>query len=198
MMQNHRPAASPREGQQVTSDTQQIIHAARDDLSRFAEVYERYCNRIYGYCLRRIGNVQEAEDLTSQVFERAMTSLDDYRGGSVAAWLFRIARNAVIDHVRRRKSEVSLEGTGLERPSDDAALVDQVVEAEMWQTLQTLIAALPDEQADLLTLKIVGGLTAVEIGEVFGKSAGAVRVGLHRIVKKLRMQYADRTGEKME
>jgi RNA polymerase sigma-70 factor (ECF subfamily) len=193
-MPKHRPAAPPL----AASDTQQIMHAARDDLSQFAVVYERYCHRIYGYCLRRIGSVPEAEDLTSQVFERAMTGLDSYRGGSVAAWLFRIAHNTVIDHVRRRKPEAALDGAALELPSDDAAPVDQVVEAEMWQVLRSLIAALPDEQADLLALKIVGGLTAVEIGEVLGKSAGAVRVELHRIVKKLRVQYADHAGEKIE
>lgn len=188
-MSNHRPAAG---------DTQQIIHAARDDLSRFAAVYERYSDRIYGYCLRRTNNVQEAEDLTSQVFERAMANLDSFRGGSAAAWLFRIARNAVIDHVRRRRPDVSLDGAARRLSSDDATPDDQVVAAETWHTLRALIAALPDWQADLLILKIVGGLSAAEIGEVLGKSAGAVRVELHRTVKKLRTQYAELADEKIE
>src|SRR5690349_4481498 len=75
----------------------------------FDSLYECYVERIYTYCLRRVGQHQEAEDLTSMVFTRAWASLDAYRGGSETAWLFKIAHNAVANHLRGRKPQVSLE-----------------------------------------------------------------------------------------
>lgn len=79
------------------------MRAARIDLNHFAPIYERYAGRVYAYCLRRIGDSQEAEDLTSTIFARAMTGLKGYQGGSVAAWLFRIARHTVVNHHVRVK-----------------------------------------------------------------------------------------------
>jgi RNA polymerase sigma-70 factor, ECF subfamily len=197
-MPKYKPAVPVPDEQRPAGDTQQIMVAARDDLSQFGEVYARYSDRIYGYCLRRLDSVPDAEDLTSQVFERAMAGLDGYRGGSVAAWLFRIARNAVIDYVRRRKPAVPLDAAPPHLVSDDPSPIDQLLHAERWQTVRSLIDDLPDDQADLLVMRIVGGLSAEEIGEVFGKSAGAVRVELHRIVKKLRVRYAQCESETTE
>ena len=177
-----------------------VYRAQQRDEAALARLYEDNFDKIYRYVALKLGDKTEAEDITQQVFLKALRSIASFRWKDVpfSAWLFRIARNAVIDHVRRRKPEVSLDSVTAELPADNAALVDQVVETEMWQTLRSLIADLPDEQADLLVLKLVGGLSAAEIGETLGKSAGAVRVELHRIVKKLRARYMEHEGEKIE
>src|SRR5579885_2275763 len=80
-----------------------LLACARSNPACFAPIYERYVPRIYRYCLRRVGRPDVAEDLTSVTFTKALLGLRDYRGGSVAAWLFRIAHNVVANHLRDRR-----------------------------------------------------------------------------------------------
>ena len=87
------------------ADDAHHLRAAQHDLTQFAPVYERYVDRIYAYCRHRVGE-QDAEDVTSHIFVRAMGGVDGYRGGSVAAWLFRIAHNCVVDHLRYRRPQI--------------------------------------------------------------------------------------------
>jgi RNA polymerase sigma-70 factor, ECF subfamily len=176
----------------ASRDEARIMAAARFDLSRFAPLYDHYFPRIYHYCLRRVESEQAAEDLTSTVFTRALMGIHDFRDGSVAAWLFRIAHNAVANHYRARRPQVSFEQHEIDLPTDDAEPIEDIVLAEQYEVIRDLVKQLPNDQQDLLALKIAGGLTAEEVGAVLGKSAGAVRVELHRIIKRLRVQYDER------
>ncbi len=166
----------------------QTIERARADPAAFRPVYEAYFPRIYRYCLRRVGCPQEAEDLASQVFTSALAALADYRGGSLAAWLFRIAHNAVANHLRGRRVTVPLEG--IDRPDEGDEMVERLVDLEERQCVERLIAALPDDQRELLALRVAGGLSAKDIAQVMNKSEGAVRVAIHRIVQQLRLSFA--------
>jgi RNA polymerase sigma-70 factor, ECF subfamily len=166
-----------------------IVRAARRDPSLFAPIYERYVPRIYAYCLRRVRNPQVAEDLTSLIFMRALASLDQYRGGLVAAWLFRIAHNLIINHRKGQHPELALEESVMAARS--AEPLEVLIKAEEEQTLRDLVAALPEDQQDILLLKIVGELSSQEIGAMLGKSAGAVRVALHRILRQLYVKYQE-------
>lgn len=171
----------------------QFLLQARTNPADFAPLYEHYFTRIYGYCLRRIGQAEEAEDLTSLIFTRALSGLPTYRGGSFAAWLFRIAHNTVINYIRDRRARVSLEAMSfawadeLSKPDDQA--IEHLLQTEERQRIAKLVAALPEDQRELLTLRIVGELSAKEVGAVLGKSEGAVRVAFHRIVQQLRISY---------
>jgi RNA polymerase sigma-70 factor (ECF subfamily) len=176
---------------ELGSDEVRIMAAARVDLSRFAPLYDAYFPRIYRYCLRRVESQEAAEDLTSIIFTRALKGIHDYRGGSVAAWLFRIAHNAVANHYRARRPQISFEGSDIDLPDDTDEPIDNLVLAEQHGAIRALVDQLPNEQQELLALKIAGGLTAEEVGAVLGKSAGAVRVELHRIIKRLRVQYEE-------
>lgn len=169
----------------------QMLEEAKQDTARFALLYERYLPRIYGYCLRRTENREEAEDLSSQVFIRVMQGVHTYNGGMVSAWLFRIAHNVVVNHYRSKRKTISIEHVDL--PSE--IRVGNDLEAEEDQRiLAELIHKLPEDKRNLLALILDGGLTSDEVGEVLGKSAGAVRVEFHRIVKTLRKQYMQVTG----
>ncbi len=180
-----RKQLGPADLQPMEESEASIMHAARRDISRFAPIYERYFSRIYTYCLRRVESPQEAEDLTSQIFTHALTSLDQYRGGMVAAWLFRIAHNAVVDHLKgRRPVDDPLD----EAVGETAGPLEHIIQDEEARTLRALVAELPGDQQDLLLLKIVGGLSSKEIGAQLGKTAGAVRVTLHRILCDLYQQ----------
>ena len=165
-----------------------IMQLSRTDISQFAPLYERYAPQVYGYCLRRVGNPQEAEDLTSTIFTNVLTNVKHYRGGMVSAWIFRIAHNAVVSHLRVRRAQVSLE-TVAEIPHDTPSLIEDIIENETYRRLRNLVAALPEDQQNLLAMRIAGKLNSNEIGEVFGKSRGAIRVALHRIIERLRSQY---------
>ncbi len=168
-----------------------IIQAAKQDPQAFAPIYERYVSRIFAYCLNRTNNRQDAEDLCSQVFSRALASLHTYHGGNLAAWLFRIAHNLIIDHYRKRRPTITLTGAEIATTLDTQTIEQQ----EMQATLRQLIHELPDEKQALLVLYLDEKLTSDDIGTIVGKSAGAVRVELHRIIKRLRQRYLEISGK---
>lgn len=173
-----------------------ILVRSRADPSSFAPIYERYLPRIYTYCLRRLGHAQEAEDITAVVFGRALAGVQTYRGGSVAAWLFRIAHNSVANHLRDRRHDVSLD-RGTDRPCDDRGNdqpLESVIATEERDEIRRLVRALPEEQQELLALRLIYELSAREIGSVIGKSEGAVRTALYRLFQQLGQQYV-RHGE---
>ena len=173
------------------ADEARLMSLARTQPEAFAPLYERYFPRVYAYCLRRVDETQEAEDLCSQVFTRALAGLHSYRGGLVSAWLFSIAHNVVVNHYRARRVLVALE----DHDTADDSAGERFEQVEASRLVDTLLAALPDDQRDLLALTVDGGLTSEEAGAALGKSAGAVRVQLHRIVKQLRQRYELLTGE---
>jgi RNA polymerase sigma-70 factor (ECF subfamily) len=122
-----------------------------------------------------------------------LIALGDYRGGRVAAWLFRIARSTVADHYRRARTTrfASLDAIeqgdrSLEPAADDTQPLDRLVVSEEQAAVRDLVNALDDDERDLLALRVAAGLSAEEVGAVIGKSAGAVRVGVHRLIKRLR------------
>jgi RNA polymerase sigma-70 factor (ECF subfamily) len=166
-------------------DDAAILRAAVYDLNRFAPLYERYLDRIYAYCLRRVASPADAEDLTSLIFTRAMKGLADYRGGSVAAWLFRIAHNTVVNHYRDRRPHMRLRDD--EIPIENTP-IDDLLTAEEQRTILRLVGTLPEESQNLIWLRM-NGLNSTEIGEVVGKSAGAVRTELYRLLKSLRARF---------
>lgn len=194
LMVHTTPNRCPEDDAHTQKDDARSLRAARDDLAQFAPVYERYVDRIYAYCRTRVGN-SDAEDVTSQVFTQALSGVDGYRGGSVAAWLFRIAHNCVVDHLRGQRSTVPLDDLEWSLLDTGRDVLDQIALAEDVRRVRRLIAELPDEQANLLALKLAGGLNAKEIAAAVGKTHVAVRVELHRIIQRLRVAYRAEIGE---
>jgi RNA polymerase sigma-70 factor, ECF subfamily len=173
----------------ATDEEIRIMQAARTNPDAFAPIYERYFPRIYLYCLRGVDYPAEAEDLASQIFTQAMAGLPNYAGGSVGAWLFRIAHNALANYYRSRRPLLSLDALETDITDHQPEPGQSVIDADERQQLQHIVAALPDDQRHLLALKIGGGLSSQEIGALLGKSASAVRVELHRIIKRLRAEF---------
>ena len=165
----------------------EMMKKAKYDLSAFEPIYERYVDRIYAYCRYRVQSIQDAEDLTSQVFARAMARCQTYRGGSVGAWLFRIAYHVTIDYFRTQKP-TPLSDDALLTVSDNKSRspLDEVVYREQVALLKSWVENLSDEKRNLLLLRITGELSAAEIGEIVGKNATSVRVEIHRIIQKLK------------
>lgn len=178
------PTAPPQQDEDTA-----LMLAAQSDPVYFAKIYERFFTRIYAYCLRNVSNGAEAEDLASQVFVQAFRNLAHYRGGSVAAWLFRIAYGTVANHYRQLRPQVAIDDYLPEIPSDTIEPLETIVRTETHNKLRNLIDALPPEDRKLLALKIEGELSSQEIGELLGKNPGAVRTQLHRIIKRIRQLY---------
>lgn len=170
----------------------QLMLMARDNPALFEPLYEAYFDRIYAYCRRRSHSTQDAEDLCSQVFTRAITGLHTYRGGMVAAWLFQIAHNVVVRHYQQRERAHQHTQQGLDDidvPDDSAAFWEQIEMEDDARILEQALTELPDEHRDLLAMSLDGGLNSNEIGAILGKSPTAVRVQLHRVIKGLRERY---------
>ena len=112
-----RPAAKKAQGEASglpQGDDRLLVEAAKKDPSRFAELYELNFARVYGYIARRVGDRDAAQDLTSDVFHKALASIRtfEWRGVPFAGWLLRIAANMIVDRSKRAGKEV----TGQELP----------------------------------------------------------------------------------
>jgi RNA polymerase sigma-70 factor, ECF subfamily len=155
-----------------------IADARAGDRSAVHFLYVRYADDVYRLVLRLVRDVHEAEDLTQSVFAKVITAIHRYERRDVpfAAWIQRIARNAALDHLRRKRAT----------PSDLADRSDGGNSHERLHRTQTLLSALrelPREQREVLVLRHVAGLSPVEIAGLLGKSEGSVN-GLHHRGRK--------------
>ncbi len=173
---------------------QAMVQRAVAEPAAFAAVYDHYFPRVYNYVRYRIGDATAADDVTALVFERALANLARYRPDRApfAAWLFCIARNAVIDHLRRRRVQrlLSLDvlrNTAGAEPSPPEA----VAGAEKRAALLAAVARLSERERDLIALRFAAGLTNRRIAELTGLSASNVGVILYRAVQKLREEIGD-------
>ncbi len=170
-----------------------IIASARQNLNNFAPIYMQHAKAIHDYCLARLQNETDAEDITSQVFVKAMTNLDRFESGSIRPWLFTIARNLIIDHVRKNKRTVDFDGEKLYEW--DTSPIEKVIQSEKVTLIRQLVEKLPEDKKDLVLLRFVGELSMREISNITEKSEGALRVEIHRIIKQLRDQVQEAEEE---
>lgn len=174
-----------------------LIQAAQRDPAAFGPLYARYVDRIYTYLCMRTGRARadDAADLTQQVFVRALDALPRYRprdGGSLAAWLFRIARNAATDWQRREGRSVPWETVPEELhplapdTADEAALRhDEIAQ------VRRLLATLDDATREALILRFSAQLTLAEIGAVLGIGEEAARKRITRALRALKERSHD-------
>jgi RNA polymerase sigma-70 factor (ECF subfamily) len=184
----HRSTQQP-EAAQGDLDEQGIVERSRHDPRAFAPLYARYAAPIYGYCSHRLGSRQAAEDATSVIFAKALTSLPSYRGPLFRAWLFGIAHHAVADAQRARGPEAPLDAAVTiidAAPSPE----DLAVASDDQRRLRVLLTQLPTEQQRIIELRLVG-LTSAEIGQVLGLRRGAVDVAQFRAIGRLRALLGD-------
>lgn len=174
------------------SDELALVEAARRlEDGAWQTLYERHYPRLYSYLYYRVGDVDGAEDLTAQVFERAVRSIGrfQHRGASLGAWLMRIAQNLAHDHYRRQKvrppDPLELNETWF-RGSDDPA--HRAVHNETSRLLREALERLTPEQRDVILLRFVARMTSPEIAKAMGKTAGAVKAIQHRGLASLRRE----------
>ncbi len=158
-----------------------LIEAARKDPGRFADLYENNFERVYAFIVRRVRDRHEAEDLTAEVFQHALANLPrfEWRGVPFAAWLFRIAANAIADRWQRISKERS------DPVSDD-------LDRASWQEIERramlfqLVDDLPADQRSVIIKRFVEQKSIREIAEEFGRSEGAIKQLQFRALENLR------------
>jgi RNA polymerase sigma-70 factor (ECF subfamily) len=186
-------------GQEWLHDLDEValVQIAQRDLDAFGVLYGRYQDRIYTYLRTRLGQAEDAADLTQQVFVQALVALPRYRtqGVSFAAWLFRIARNSATDWQRRQRPTVSWDAVPEAFHPCSADTADSaLLQREAFAPLYALLAGLDAQTREALVLRFTAQLTLAEIGAVLGKSEEAVRKQVSRALHTLKEQYHDDTA----
>ncbi len=170
-------------------DKDVLVHASQGDQEAFGVLYERYVDKIYSYVYYRTGNPHDAEDLTARVFFRAMRHIGNYqdRGLPFSAWLYRIAHNLVANWHRdnSRRREIPLDESFTIQHKDEHPEV-AILKIEAHENLLRLIRRLPPERQELLILKFVENLSNAEIGQIMGRTEGAIKSLYHRTLLALR------------
>ena len=169
----------------------ELVLKAGTSMDAFAELYEYYVDGIYGYVLRRVGNVSDAEDITARTFEKALGGIGDFKwkGASFCSWLVRIAANTVIDHYRRegKAKMVDLEEVlpQLEASDNPTRGIERQEERRL---LLEAMRGLPEKYRVVIELKFIDEMDNQVVAETIGCTKGNLAVRLHRALKALRRE----------
>jgi len=160
--------------------------ATQGDVEALGRLYDELVGPIYRYVQARLRRREDAEDVTSLVFERIVGALPRYRhtGRPFAAWAFRIARNAVIDHQRRLRPTEPL--GAIAEPADALELESLSLREEEVRELRAAIQSLTPDQREALVLRYASGLSAEEAAQIMGRQAGTIRGLTFRAIEALR------------
>lgn len=183
---------SSEQPEQIESDL--IACAIKGDAEAFGDLYERYLERIYRYVYCRLGDHNEAEDLTENVFLKAWEALPRSRprASRFRAWLFRIAHNAVVDYYRTQRPVVSIEH--VVDLQDERPAPERLVEAQQATAiLSATLARLKPRDLQVVLCRFVGNLSHAETAAVLGTSEGNVRVIQYRALERMRRLWVEET-----
>ncbi|HVN83307.1 MAG TPA: RNA polymerase sigma factor [Candidatus Binatia bacterium] len=167
--------------QPALPDERALIESAQRDPRRFADLYEHNFERVYAYVIRRVGDRDLAQDLTADVFHQALANLGrfEWRGVPFAAWLFRIAANAVVDRAQRSARERTL------APATDPEEVS-AEDIEERARLFRLVNELPDDQRRVIVMRFAEQRSIRDVAAAMRRSEGAVKQLQFRALERLR------------
>lgn len=171
-----------------------VRRAANGDEDAAGALFDNYYPRVFRYALGKLARAEDAEDVAAETFARVLRDLDRFKwkGGGFEAWLFRIASNLIVDHVRaaqrERAEDVTTETLDLTTP-EQAALV-----SETRSELGRVVDRLGDDQKEVVLLRFAAGLDTLETGRAMGRNANAVRQLQHRALENLRQMMSEETG----
>jgi RNA polymerase sigma-70 factor (ECF subfamily) len=181
----------PRDEQDVDATDGDLAARSRDDREAYGVLYLRYAPQVYRTVYRSLGSREAAEDVTSEVFVKALRSIDGFREhrAPFGAWLHFITRNAVVDHVRAQRRCLPIE---LAPDREDAGVdveahaLSRVEARRAWRAIDALCAA----QRTAVTMRLCGDLPLADIAGRMHRSEGAVKLLLHRGLATIRTELA--------
>jgi RNA polymerase sigma-70 factor (ECF subfamily) len=168
------------------NDDSELVTQARSNRTAFVQLYRRYYDAIFRYCVHRLFDRTAAEDVTSEVFLKMVEKFHRFRGADTQFrnWLFRIATNAVNQHLRRVNCRNRLLRAAREQTNNVAA--DCEGSSEKLALLKEVILSLKPRYQTIITLRFYENMKLIEIAEILGSSPGTVRSQLTRALAKLR------------
>jgi RNA polymerase sigma-70 factor (ECF subfamily) len=166
----------------------EVRRAARGDRDAAASLFDHYHPRVYRYALAKLGKPIDAEDVAAETFARVLRDLDHFRwkGGGFEAWLFRIAANLVVDHVRKGNRELTGDEITQELQEVGPTPEQLALHRETSKELDELLGELPPDQREVLLLRFAAGLDSEETGRVMNRRANAIRQLQFRALTSLR------------
>jgi RNA polymerase sigma-70 factor, ECF subfamily len=171
-----------------------VDEALRGDPDAWDELYLRLRPRLFGLCLQRLGNPDDAEDAVAETMLRAVKGASSFRwrGGGFDAWMFRICINVINDmgRVRERRKALLVNDRGV----DMGAVEERSVLIEEYAAVRRAFDRLPDSERELLELRLIAGLTSEEAAHVLGRRPGAVRMAQSRALSRLRAILEEESG----
>jgi RNA polymerase sigma-70 factor (ECF subfamily) len=171
-----------------------VNRAIEGDGGAFGSLYDVYLSRIYRHVFYRVGNTEDAEDITQQTFVKAWKAIGRYKKTSspFLAWLMKISHNLVIDHYRAKKDKIYLNSEiDITNPGPGP---EQIAEANYTQQqLRKVILLLPEEQQQVILMSFIEGFSYSEIAAALGKREGNIRVIVHRALKRMRELLKEET-----
>ncbi|MDR3721705.1 MAG: sigma-70 family RNA polymerase sigma factor [Candidatus Acidoferrales bacterium] len=176
-------------------DERLLIEAAQKDPARFAELYDDNFDRVYAFVSRRVQNRPDAEDLTAEVFHQALAKIAqfEWRGVPFAAWLYRMAANAIADRWQRAGRE---KGSPLADDPPDVSGRANPEEVERRARTFRLVAELPDDQRRVIEMRFAEEKSIAEIARELKRSAGAIKQLQFRALTTLRARSNRKASEK--
>lgn len=182
-----RAPASQRSPEQV--DERLLVEAAQKNPAGFADLYEIHFERVYLFIARRVGDRDAAEDLTSDVFHKALANIQqfEWRGVPFGAWLLRIAANAITDRGKRSGREISF------ADPPEIASQEDLEQVEEGARLFRLVNDLPEDQRQVVVMRFAEQKSIREIADQIGRSEGAVKQLQFRGLENLRARFGSRT-----
>jgi RNA polymerase sigma-70 factor (ECF subfamily) len=173
-----------------------VAEAQAGNREAFGQIFDEYHQPIYRFVVSRVGRPSDAEDLTQLIFVKALEALPRYtaRGIPFGGWLFRLARNAVIDHVRTRRDHLELTAE-IQRPTEDKGPEATAALRQDLEAVARALGVLTDEQREVIELRFFGGLSAREAAEAMGKQEGTIRGLQFRAIASLRRELGMQLSE---
>ena len=164
-----------------------VLEAKGGDPRAFGRLFDEYHEPLYRFIANRVNRPSDAEDLTQLVFVKALEALPRYeqRGAPFGGWLFRLARNTIIDHARTRHDHAELDAAA-DRATDEAGPDEVTLLRQDLDAVARALADLTDEQREAIELRFFAGLSAREAAEAMGKQEGTVRGLQFRAIASLR------------
>lgn len=175
----------------IEAEQAYIARAREGDSNAFGVLYDSYAPAIYRFIALKVSTRQEAEDLLHEVFLSAWQKLPGFteQGFPFGSWLYKIARNRVIDHYRTKKNTASIddETSGFEDIADSSVSVTDALDQTLdLEAIRGALIQLSDEQREVIEMRFMADLSPAEIAQITGKREGTVRIIQFRALKKLK------------
>jgi len=179
----------------AAGDESLMLRIRSGETATLAELFERHNRQVYGFFYRMTGSREMSEDLVQEVFLRILRYRETYQPKtSFSAWMYGIARNALIDMMRKRRPEATFDDSGPEIPAREPSVDDRLRSQQEVKMVRRALASLPADKREVLILARYQDLKYDEIGRILGCEANAVKQRVFRAVKALGERFAEMSG----